>query len=66
LAHARSRRNPGLIGHFKAVQAQVAGAPLEQRHAQRQAQRARQPRQITAEQLVLQRLGGGGQQHPLA
>ena len=48
------------------VQAQVTRAALEQRGAHRQAKDVDQPRQIPAEQLVLQRLGGGGQQDPFA
>lgn len=48
------------------VQAQVARAPLEQRRAHRQLERLDQTRQVAAEQLVLQGLGGGRQQHALA
>ena len=63
----RALARPELVaGAFQPVQAQVAAAALEQRGAQRQAQRVAQVRQVAAKQLVLQRLGGGGDQHPLA
>ena len=48
------------------VQAQIAGAAFEQRGAHRQPQRLHQARQIAPEQLVLERLGGSRNQHPLA
>jgi hypothetical protein len=51
---------------LEAVQADITGAALEQGRAQRQLQRAQQLGQVAAEELVLQGLGGGGQQHPFA
>ena len=50
----------------QALLAQIAAAPLEPCHAQRQPQALHQPGQIAREQLVLQRLGGRGHHHPLA
>ena len=64
--HLRVQRHPALVHLAQAVQAQVAGAPLEPRHPQGQAQGLDQARHIAQEQLVLQRLGGRGNEHPLA
>jgi hypothetical protein len=60
------RQCPLGTGQLHAVQAQVAGPALEQGGAHRQPQRLHQPRQVAAEQLVLQCLGRRRQQHPLA
>ena len=64
--HARLTGRHILARQFHAVQAQIARPALQKRHAHRQAQGLRQPREIARKQLVLQGLGGGGQQHPLA
>ena len=48
-----------------AMQTQITGAPLQQGHANGQPQDLGQPRQVAREQLVLQGLGRGRQQHPL-
>ena len=47
---------------LQALQAQVAGAALQQRQRHRQAQRIAQARQVAQEELVLQALGGGADQ----
>ena len=46
------------------VQAQIAASAFEQGAAYRQAKCLYKLRQVAPEQLVLQGLGGGGQQHP--
>ena len=48
------------------MQTQIAGPALEQRGAHRQLERGDQARQVAAEELVLQGLGGGREQHALA
>ncbi len=55
-----------LAGHLHAVQAEVAAPPLEQCRAHGKPQRFNQARQVAAEELVLQSLGRGRQQHALA
>ena len=47
---------PSLI---QAMQAQIAGAPLQQRQSHRHAEGRDQARQVAQEQLILQALGGG-------
>ena len=51
---------------FEAMQAKVIGAALEQGRGQGRAEHAAHTRQIAMEQLVLQRLGAGGDDHALA
>ena len=52
--------------HAQPVQTQVAAASLEQHGAHRRAQRLEDARNVAVEQLVLQRLGGGGNQGAFA
>ncbi|MDT4845004.1 hypothetical protein FQZ97_789770 [compost metagenome] len=59
---AQAAGNRSAAGLLQALQADVAGASLEQRHPHRQAQCAAQGRDVAREQLILQRLGGGRQQ----
>ena len=51
---------------LQVVQADVVGAPLEQRHVHRRAERLAHARQVAVEELVLQRLGAGGDDHAAA
>ena len=53
-------------GTLQTLQAEVAGAPLEQRRTDGHAQGSLHAGQVTQEKLVLQCLGGGRHQQPLA
>ena len=53
------------LGLLHAVMAEVVGATLEQRRADRRAQRLANPRQVAVVQLVLQRARAGGHDHAL-
>ena len=63
--HARLAARHAVPSLLHPVQAQIARTTFQERHAQRQPKRLRHLRQITRKQLVLQRLGGSRQQHPL-
>ena len=48
------------LGQFKTIAAQIIGAPLEQRDRDRRGERLAHQRNIAVEELILQRLGAGG------
>ena len=62
-ASSRDGRRPSCDGALEMVVADVVGAALEQRERHRDTQRIAHERQVALEQLVLQRLGAGGDDH---
>ncbi|MCY1517565.1 hypothetical protein D9M68_522510 [compost metagenome] len=66
-AQAAALGQRGVVArHVEPMQAQVAAPPFQQRRAYRQCEGLDEARQVAAEQLVLQGLGGGREQHALA